>query len=41
MDVINLISKIEGLPDALITYPDQQYQPASMLFVNGKASLRL
>ncbi|KAF8234809.1 glycoside hydrolase family 13 protein [Tricholoma matsutake] len=35
MDVINLISKVEGLPDAPITYPDQPYQPASILFANG------
>jgi len=35
MDVINLISKVEGLPDAPITNPDQLYQPASALFANG------
>ncbi|KAF8990723.1 glycoside hydrolase family 13 protein [Cyathus striatus] len=35
MDVINLISKAEGLPDAPITVPDQPYQPASMYFANG------
>ncbi|KAF9463174.1 glycoside hydrolase family 13 protein [Collybia nuda] len=35
MDVINLISKVEGLPDAPITEPDQTYQPATSLFANG------
>ncbi|KAF5376935.1 hypothetical protein D9615_007297 [Tricholomella constricta] len=36
MDVINLISKVEGLPDAPITDPDQEYQLASTLFANGR-----
>ncbi|KAF9463173.1 alpha-glucosidase [Collybia nuda] len=35
MDVINLISKAEGLPDAPITEPDQPFQPATLLFANG------
>ncbi|KAF8797493.1 glycoside hydrolase family 13 protein [Phlegmacium glaucopus] len=35
MDVINLISKVEGLPDAPITVPGEFYQPASMYFANG------
>ncbi|KAF8055619.1 glycoside hydrolase family 13 protein [Lyophyllum atratum] len=35
MDVINLISKVEGLPDAPITDPQQEYQLASALFANG------
>jgi hypothetical protein len=35
MDVINIISKVEGLPDAPITEPDQEHQPASTLFANG------
>ncbi|PPQ72218.1 hypothetical protein CVT26_006972 [Gymnopilus dilepis] len=35
MDVINLISKAEGLPDAPITVPGDEYQPASMHFANG------
>ncbi|KDR69930.1 hypothetical protein GALMADRAFT_230296 [Galerina marginata CBS 339.88] len=35
MDVINLISKVEGLPDAPITVPGEEYQPASMYFANG------
>ncbi|KAF9052123.1 glycoside hydrolase family 13 protein [Panaeolus papilionaceus] len=35
MDVINLISKTPGLPDAPITAPGQVYQPASMHFANG------
>lgn len=35
MDVINLISKVPGLPDAPITMPDAQFQPASDLYANG------
>ncbi|TFK33158.1 glycoside hydrolase family 13 protein [Crucibulum laeve] len=35
MDVINLISKVDGLPDAPIAIPDEPYQPASMYFANG------
>ncbi|TFK23722.1 alpha amylase [Coprinopsis marcescibilis] len=35
MDVINIISKIDGLPDAPITVPDEELQPASTLFANG------
>ncbi|KAF9463172.1 glycoside hydrolase family 13 protein [Collybia nuda] len=35
MDVINIISKVDGLPDAPITEPGQPYQPASTLFANG------
>ncbi|RDB27402.1 Alpha-glucosidase [Hypsizygus marmoreus] len=35
MDVINLISKVDGHPDAPITDPDQEYQLASTLFANG------
>ncbi|KAH7920510.1 glycoside hydrolase family 13 protein [Leucogyrophana mollusca] len=35
MDVINIISKTEGLPDAPVVDPDQYYQPASMYFANG------
>ena len=34
MDVINLLSKVEGLPDAPITVPDEVYQPASIYFTN-------
>ncbi|CCX04230.1 Similar to Alpha-glucosidase; acc. no. Q9P6J3 [Pyronema omphalodes CBS 100304] len=34
-DVINLISKAPGLPDAPITFPDQFLQPAYPLFSNG------
>ena len=41
MDVINLISKVEGLPDAPVTNPDQPYQPASVLFANGRVFLSL
>ncbi|KAG2134183.1 glycoside hydrolase family 13 protein [Suillus bovinus] len=35
MDVINIISKTEGLPDAPIVDHTQYYQPASMYFANG------
>jgi alpha-glucosidase len=35
MDVINIISKTEGLPDAPVTVPDEPYQHASIHFANG------
>lgn len=35
MDVINIISKAEGLPDAPVVDGSQYYQPASMHFANG------
>lgn len=35
MDVINLISKTPGLPDAPITVPDQEFQPAHHCYANG------
>ncbi|KAF5347610.1 hypothetical protein D9756_010673 [Leucocoprinus leucothites] len=35
MDVINLISKTKGLPDAPISAPGEFYQPASMHYANG------
>ncbi|KAG2338836.1 glycoside hydrolase family 13 protein [Suillus weaverae] len=35
MDVINIISKTEGLPDAPLVDHTQYYQPASMYFANG------
>ncbi|KAK2461008.1 hypothetical protein APHAL10511_006949 [Amanita phalloides] len=35
LDVINLISKVEGLPDAPVTAPGEEYQLASTLFANG------
>lgn len=35
MDVINLISKTEGFPDAPIVTLDEVYQPASMHYANG------
>ncbi|KAJ8456416.1 hypothetical protein ONZ45_g18727 [Pleurotus djamor] len=35
MDVINKISKVPGLPDAPITLPDEEYQPAGMYYLNG------
>ncbi|KAI6165427.1 glycoside hydrolase family 13 protein [Pisolithus thermaeus] len=35
MDVINIISKTEGLPDAPVVDGSQYYQPASMHFANG------
>ncbi len=38
MDVINLISKVDGLPDAPISAPGEFYQPASTYFANGLVS---
>ncbi|KAJ7197783.1 glycoside hydrolase family 13 protein [Mycena pura] len=35
MDVINLISKVPGLPDAPVTVPGDTYQDARVLFANG------
>ncbi|KAL7940376.1 glycoside hydrolase family 13 protein [Trichoderma barbatum] len=35
MDVINLISKTPGLPDAPVTVPDQEFQPAHHYYTNG------
>ncbi|KAH6903418.1 alpha amylase [Coprinopsis sp. MPI-PUGE-AT-0042] len=35
MDVINIISKVEGLPDAPVVAPEEPYQPASAFFANG------
>ncbi|KAJ7669661.1 glycoside hydrolase family 13 protein [Mycena rosella] len=35
MDVINLISKVDGLPDAPVTIPDDEYQDGSAFFANG------
>ncbi|KAK6977745.1 glycoside hydrolase family 13 protein [Favolaschia claudopus] len=35
MDVINLISKVEGLPDAPITIPEDEYQDATEFYANG------
>ncbi|EAU93650.1 alpha-glucosidase [Coprinopsis cinerea okayama7 len=35
MDVINIISKTDGLPDAPIIAPGEPYQPAGTLFANG------
>lgn len=35
MDVINIISKAEGLPDAPVVDGSQYYQPASMHYANG------
>ncbi|KAG6848618.1 hypothetical protein C0991_000341, partial [Blastosporella zonata] len=35
MDVINLISKVDGLPDASITDPTAEYQLGAELFANG------
>lgn len=34
-DVINLISKAPGLPDAPVVLPGQRLQPAHTLFANG------
>lgn len=35
MDVVNIISKVEGLPDAPITAPQETYQPGDAFFANG------
>lgn len=35
MDVINLVSKTPGLPDAPITFADQKYQPADVHYAFG------
>ena len=35
MDVINLISKVNGLPDVAVIDPTQKYQIASAMYVNG------
>ena len=35
MDVINMISKPSGLPDAPVTIPNAECQPASILYCNG------
>jgi glycosidase len=35
MDVINLISKTPGLPDAPVTVPDEVFQPAHTCYANG------
>lgn len=35
MDVINIISKAHGLPDAPVVDHTQYYQDASMHFANG------
>ncbi|THH16201.1 hypothetical protein EW146_g4401 [Bondarzewia mesenterica] len=35
MDVINLISKVDGHPDVPVSDPKQKYQIASQMYVNG------
>ncbi|KAJ7131246.1 glycoside hydrolase family 13 protein [Mycena epipterygia] len=35
MDVINIISKADGLPDAPVTNPEEENQDGSALFANG------
>ena len=35
MDVINLISKVEGYPDAEVVDPTIPYQPGHKLYANG------
>jgi oligo-1,6-glucosidase len=35
MDVINMISKVDGLPDAVVTDTQSELQPAGLLYVNG------
>lgn len=41
MDVINLISKVPGLPDAPVTDPTKPYQSAFMHYANGYAAYLL
>ncbi len=38
MDAINLISKVDGLPDAPISAPGEFYQVANVCFVNGSVT---
>jgi hypothetical protein len=40
MDVINLISKREGLPDASITLPNAKFQPSYEHTANGRVPHR-
>jgi oligo-1,6-glucosidase len=35
MDAIDLISKVDGLPDAPVTNPEEEYQNASAFYMNG------
>lgn len=35
MDVINLISKVPGLPDAPVSLPGEEWQPGTMFYANG------
>jgi alpha-glucosidase len=35
MDVINLLSKVDGLPDAPVVEPDEFTQPATDYYANG------
>lgn len=35
MDVINLISKVPGLPDVEVSDPDSKYQPGFKYTANG------
>ena len=35
LDVIDLLSKVEGLPDVPITVPGEVYQAAFIYFANG------
>ncbi|KAG8729633.1 hypothetical protein FRC12_020837 [Ceratobasidium sp. 428] len=35
MDVINVISKVAGLPDADVVYPDSDVQPAFKYYCDG------
>ena len=37
VDAINMISKVPGLPDAPIVNPEEEFQPAGLLYVNGFA----
>lgn len=35
MDVINMISKVAGLPDAEVAWPDKEFQPGHKYFISG------
>lgn len=38
MDVINMISKVSGLPDGEITEPEAKYQKAWEHYINGSVN---
>jgi hypothetical protein len=39
MDVINVISKVDGFPDAPIVYPGEFLQPGGPGYANGYAQI--